>query len=495
MSKLFIFGIGGTGSRVIKSLTMLLAAGADISSTEIVPILIDPDRSNGDLNRTIDALTQYQRIREKLDFVDNKFFKTKITTLQNLNNTKPENKSSTRIGEEFRFEIEGIQNERFKDFIDFGSLDTANKAMASLLFSENNLDSDLQIGFKGNPNIGSVVLNQFAKSDEFRQFASNFEENDRIFIVSSIFGGTGAAGFPLLLKNIRNASDSVPRHAFLRNARIGAITFLPYFSIASAENNIIDSNTFIAKTKAALGYYARNITGNKSLNAIYYWGEPYAKDCEHHAGSTEQRNDAHFSEVAAACAIIDFASIGNENLENINGKATTLYAKEFGTKADADPLQFNDLGDKTQAQIKKPLTQYMYFVLYLHQQFKNAINKQPWSNKGKITIDNNFTSQSFFSDALKSFNKHFLDWITELNRNKRGFAPFNLAIDRNNIYELINGINAQRTINPFVMKNYELFDDKLNKAEKQIGDLPVEQKFFSMFYTAIEQLIKEKFNM
>lgn len=30
MAKLYVFGIGGTGSRVIKSLAMLLATGVDI---------------------------------------------------------------------------------------------------------------------------------------------------------------------------------------------------------------------------------------------------------------------------------------------------------------------------------------------------------------------------------------------------------------------------------------------------------------------------------
>ena len=63
----------------------------------------------------------------------------------------------------------------------------------------------MDIGFVGNPNIGSTVLNQFRYSDVFQAFAENFGANDRIFIVSSIFGGTGAAGFPILLKNIRGA--------------------------------------------------------------------------------------------------------------------------------------------------------------------------------------------------------------------------------------------------------------------------------------------------
>ena len=52
MAKLYVFGIGGTGARVVKSLTMLLASGVK-TNYDIVPILIDPDRAGGDLNRTV----------------------------------------------------------------------------------------------------------------------------------------------------------------------------------------------------------------------------------------------------------------------------------------------------------------------------------------------------------------------------------------------------------------------------------------------------------
>lgn len=50
MSKIFIFGIGGTGSRVLRSLTMILATGVKFGADEIVPIIIDPDAANADLN-------------------------------------------------------------------------------------------------------------------------------------------------------------------------------------------------------------------------------------------------------------------------------------------------------------------------------------------------------------------------------------------------------------------------------------------------------------
>src|SRR5918994_293056 len=87
MSKLFIFGIGGTGSRVIRSLTMLLAAGAEIKNCEkIVPIIIDPDAQNGDMNRTVELLKVYRRLHKHLGSRSNGFFKTDISTLSSLAN-------------------------------------------------------------------------------------------------------------------------------------------------------------------------------------------------------------------------------------------------------------------------------------------------------------------------------------------------------------------------------------------------------------------------
>ena len=61
--KLFLFGIGGTGSRVVKSLVMLAASGVDIQAKAIVPIIIDPDFANADLTRTIELIKTYAAVR------------------------------------------------------------------------------------------------------------------------------------------------------------------------------------------------------------------------------------------------------------------------------------------------------------------------------------------------------------------------------------------------------------------------------------------------
>jgi hypothetical protein len=70
------------------------------------------------------------------------------------------------------------------------------------------LDSPLSVGFKGNPNVGTVVLGEMIEgADWFKAFKQHCEKDDRIFIISSIFGGTGASGYPLLEKKIKGAAS------------------------------------------------------------------------------------------------------------------------------------------------------------------------------------------------------------------------------------------------------------------------------------------------
>lgn len=293
MAKLFIFGIGGTGSRVIKSLSMLLASGVDLGKNinEIIPIIIDVDNGNEDLTRTIEILINYEAIHKSIASANYKgFFQTKQTNL------------FPAVGNEYHFTIEDVQGKTFGGYIDYTTLKGPNEDFANLLFSgyqDDNgipkplLDLDMGIGFQGNPKLGCVVLNQFKRNSDFDTFATQFVKGDRIFIISSIYGGTGAAGFPLLLKNLRNAIKPTPNPALLNSALIGAVTVLPYFNLKDGD---IKSADFISKSKAALHYYLRNV--NPSLNSMYYIGnDSNTHTYENNKGGKRQQNDAHFIEL------------------------------------------------------------------------------------------------------------------------------------------------------------------------------------------------------
>lgn len=503
MPRLFIFAIGGTGSRVVKSLIMLLAAGVKINASEIVPIIIDPDSTNGDMQRTIDILRFYQRIHNQVQksLSDDRssekehyFFKTKIRTLQAIAQDADANSTVSEI---FRYSIDGAQEGRFEEFIDLSSLDSINTALVNLLYSEANLGLRLDEGFKGNPNIGSVVLNKFKDSEEFKQFASIFRQDDRIFIISSIFGGTGAAGFPLMLKNFRNADpDEVNNSEFLRDARIGALSVLPYFGVTPQRNGMIDKDTFTSKTKAALSYYKRNIIDNKSLNALYYVGDDISQDYDYSEGQSSQKNKAHLVELIGATGIVHFMNYSNPQLNSSNGKAEKTFVNEYSLKEEKRVVNFNHLDRGLGNFLLKPLSRYAYFCLYLRKQFRASLNNHPWSVRGDVKIDREFVNNSEFFANLTAFNDHFWVWLDEMARNERGLALFDLNVDEDVLDRFIIGVEPKKGMFKFGKSwKYDYYDSELNSAERKLGSIPVEYKLLKLFYLATQSILDKKFSI
>ena len=503
MARLFIFAIGGTGSRVLKSLTMLLASGVKPNAKrnfEIVPIIIDPHKSNEDLKRTVSLLANYQSIVSQIGF-DNGFFSTPITTLENLVG------SENSISGSFTFELQQVSNTRFKEYIDLNQLDEPNRALAEILFSGKSInkhheevdliDVEMDIGFVGNPNIGSVVLNQFKDSEEFKEFASNFNEEDRVFIISSIFGGTGAAGFPTILKNIRNAMNNPILNGvgFLQDSKIGALTVLPYFNIKIDDNSPIQKSDFIAKTKAALHYYKENVTGNNSVNAMYYIGDDHnGQPYENDPGDGGQKNKAHFVELASALAILDFLSIPDSELTTSNGKAINPIYKEFFIKKDSDEIKFSDLDDYTERFLSLRLSQFAIFIKYINEHISKAVEKEAWSNDSP-QINKTFLNNSFYRSYLQDFLKSYEDWLNELQDNKRSFKPFNLKAPPDSIIKDINGKTRTIFKSSFDFKDFDNVLSRISHRSTTLQRSSAEQRFINLFYESTEKILKTYFGL
>lgn len=484
--KIFLFGIGGTGSRVVKSLVMMAASGVDIQASVIVPIIIDPDFANADLTRTIEQIKTYSAIRKPLDFTassQNQFFKTKVEDVVNG----------------YRLRLKDTKNKKFKEFIQYDTLGKENKAFASMLFSENNLEADMEVGFKGNPNIGSVVLNQFTDSDDFIAFASAFKPGDRVFIVSSIFGGTGASGFPLILKNIRSILSSLPNCDAIQNAPVGAITVLPYFAVKPEDNSAINSSTFVGKTKAALHYYENNVTGNNSsVNVLYYIGDERNKQYENKEGGQLQKNNAHIIEFASALSIIDFASIGEDDSSMVcerdaNGRifAPSPRFKEFGVDNDTARVVFTDLTRKTREIVCVPMTQFVLFSKYIQEHLKKVLSL-PWAKDNDF--NESFLKSSFCTD-LEKISASYLEWLQEMDDNDRGFKPFKLDISGNQLFGIVENIKPAKVkgLKGFFKSGYDLFDAFLDAEHTSLPKSSKEQKFIELFYNVTKELVSEKY--
>lgn len=304
MPKLFVFAIGGTGERVMRSFTMLLAAGVPtFDNYEVYPILIDYDDKNEDKKRTMTLLGNYQAAHDSAfkrhGMASNQFFASKMVQLSGLTNFvfmyKPEN-----------------GKKKFRDHIGYTNLSgelLGTKNLLDTLYDNSDdptteLNLDMTVGFRGNPNIGSVVFHRLKERQEFQNFKTAFQptQNDKVIIIGSLFGGTGASGVPELVQAIREAKPA---------AKIATLLVVPYFAPAHKDGGAIDARRFDAKTKAALSYYDDSDLMDK-ISSVYYVGDPYPTVVPYSEGGETQKNNANVVELLGAMMIEHFVRTNGE---------------------------------------------------------------------------------------------------------------------------------------------------------------------------------------
>ena len=446
MNEVYVLAIGGSGARVLRSLVMLLAAGVE-PNAKIIPLIIDPDSGAGNLSQTIELLKLYTQIREEAQ-VDNAdplvTFSTPIEMLP---------------GAGYQVQLDQIAGTKFREYVDLGvAMSGSSQALLRSLFSKENLDLEMTIGFKGNPNIGSIVLGQFEGSDAYKRFFSELQKGDitkkSIFIISSIFGGTGASGFPSLLKSLRSSSTLVSQ------MRMGALSLLPYFNLENNASSAIDSATFYAKTRAALSYYTENIIKNADIDDFYFIGDKSPNSYSNSDGGQTQRNQAHLVELAGALSIIHFARLGSERPTSSVG---TMY--EFGLdKPVSDAIGFKTLGDMTERELAVPLT-----ALYLMHRFLEEADiftdKDPWLKEIQAN-----PGDGGFIDDINRFLELYKEWLQELGgHSSHGFKPFEIGVQIDNLFNCVLDypLQSKGFFKSMMSKTgLALFRDKLNKLAK-----------------------------
>jgi hypothetical protein len=482
--RVFIFGIGGTGSRVLRSLTMLLASGVKMNQpVTVVPIVIDTDAHNGDTSRTRDLLRSYYTIRK--NFVNktansqsDSFFNTEIRSFKRLDDS---NSDGTDLDVQFNFQN---QDNTFANFINYNGLSQINKDVIELFYNDSvnlfpELHLNLSVGFKGNPNIGSVVFNDLKYSEQFKNLESSFTANDRVFIVSSIFGGTGSSGFPTLVKLIRTSSNNN-----LAQTKIGAVTVMPYFNVESSDKSAINSAIFDTKTKAALSFYSGD-THISSINALYYIADNNQPgSLPNVEGGVEQVNNAHVIEMLSATAIIDFLNTDDTVLE-------TPRCLEFGAEANGSPFTIAHLTNETKDKYIKPLVKFAY-ATKIATDFIPTLSNETFYGPKELDISNALGMQGEYNKLIEFFNG-FKDWSTRemaSPNNGRAFNSFNFdGADH------VNGLVHGKTIEAgFIDKGLskKKVAGKLTSNEVALPkDMPRAEKYLTMLYQTASFCLEE----
>lgn len=489
---IFVFAIGGTGARVVRSLTMLLASGVKLAGVnKIIPVIIDVDARNADTTRTLQALESYKVIRQRgygnREETSDGFFHTDLNTLSSI---KPGTEKTETLEDSFQLQFDNLETS-FIRYIDpkdelFGDINHDflealydNTPSGHEQFGHTELNLRLDKGFKGNPNIGCVVFNNLANTKEFKFVLKSIGDNDRIFIISSIFGGTGSSGFPQLVRLLQQ-EERLQKNIF------GALTVMPYFNVTDNKKSAINSDRFSPKTEAAITYYAKYLKGK--INCFYQlWDRPL-KQYENKEGGEEQRNNAHILEMIGATAIIDFA---NKTDTAFKPKNKTEYL-DFGIKKEDQVMDIRHFHDATRQNIMHPLTLFTY-ALKLYMDIIPTMSSEAFYKE--LGLGDNRTKAEFYQHLTSFFNNHYKPWLKEMMDNERRFQPFNVDLDMNSLVrekqievKKVMGIVTEGGITTSFLKT------RLGKVEdelkKSIPDSEKEKRFLKL----LNEVAKDCFN-
>ncbi len=462
----YVFAIGGTGSRCLESLIYLCAMG--LGPKELHPILVDPDSGNGNLNRTKELIIRYKEIRSKIKNPDKgSLFYTEI--LFDTQQTGPD--VAIHIPNYFNpnNELEPGMN-TLSHFIEYNTLLQQNdgKYLADLLFSKNELDMDMAQGYRGVPSIGSILMTNIQKHKIWDVLVSSLkaDPDSKVFIFASVFGGTGASGYPVISRLIKNGAP---------NAKVGGTLILPYFRLPDPKNLIQqrtnlqnekvlpDSNSFMVNSKAACEFYKNRFSG---IDSNYILGDDFeacAEYKDYQIGSKDQKNDAHMIELFSAYAALDFWSKTGDNYKQFYH---IQVDNPQDNARDTFKIVSSDLPHPDKSQSFERFALLSLYILELanlaENQKSSLINKIAWLRKngmsGKYVLDNKSEL-----NEMRQFFESFKVWIKQNHSNA---APLAILDENLNLDSLIQD-------NPERYGSYPInkLDKKLNRKLTSVNSL------------------------
>ena len=425
----YAIGIGGTGAKCIEALTHLCAVGMMPDGPgELYTLFVDADTANGNLERTRVTLNQYIACQTALDLGGIKFLKTPILHMN------PDVWSPVAV--------DGSSRRSLEDIFGYSVLDGKYKAFADLfdvLYSPEEKRTTLEKGFRGHPSIGAAVMANamnLGEEEPWKTFRNRIKidlgksQKIKIFIFGSIFGGTGAAGFPTIARLIR---DELAKFTSSQSGlvKIGGALVLPYFSfVASDDARELRANSedFLLNSQAALKYYYLQQAKDQIFDAIYFVGDENMNPAKNFSiGANTQQNDPHFIEIYAALAAIDFFK--NE-----------VRDYRMVARHQAEAIGWDDLPGYNIRQKFRQFTRFAVAYIAIYQPmvkslYAKKINiRAPWF-VNLFEKNHSITKKDIEEhlDRIEDYCQCYLEWITRVHTFAAKSSPVIQLINWGNI--------------------------------------------------------------
>ncbi|MCA1613066.1 MAG: hypothetical protein LC800_02695 [Acidobacteria bacterium] len=446
----YLIAIGGTGARSLEAIIYLAAAGL-FRDQKLNILIVDPDLNNGNSFRTRQLISDYHALHLAEQPRDPKYsgwFKgtpPPPTLFQSAINREPTGKGQQPIF----WNLQSDDSRRFGDVIKYTEQAPKFRSFLDLFYEPGDRNMVLNVGYQGRTNVGAVALKQDleetadVEQSGLNEFLGNLyldlakDNYARIFVIGSVFGGTGAAGIPTvpaLFKNIDKSRGGLSDDQRAR-LRYGCAMMTPYFTFPkNSDPNAqlgpgADSSRHVVATQAALLHYAHVPPGYQQ---VYFIGAPARAQTndKNIPGGDQQRNTPHYAELAAALAAWDFF-----NLSKIAGDAKQLhFADTFKDEADLGvtwetlPVHPQDYVNRHE-EVKRALVVFTTFAyLYKHLLHNDLVGTREYKNSiwykhnfKDVPLDNN--AQTALLNHLNSFCTSYLDWLRQLGREEESSSP------------------------------------------------------------------------
>lgn len=305
----YLILLGGTGAKCGEVLIHMCANGY-LECDRLSIIFIDSDSDNGNARQFINLVHCYQKCRKRYMIESSPipcFFKPEI----NLQIKSP---------------VEGYN--QFLDLATPSGQDATGinsaEILMKVLYGEEEWNMKISEGFFAHPNVGAAFFAANIEKilDEFYDRIHNDQKSMRsikVFVIGSIFGGTGASSLPTITKFLKKKlvgeSDNENIKSFVK---IGGCMMLPYFSFSrenithqtSSGNGIeIEANKFALKSRIALKYYKYidEKQGRSIFDCLYMLGhDRYDIRGYYKTAGAEQKNMPHITEFYSAMSAVHF---------------------------------------------------------------------------------------------------------------------------------------------------------------------------------------------
>jgi hypothetical protein len=300
MRQIYAIGIGGSGAKCVEAVVFLHALGV-FGDSKLGVLLVDADSANGNAQRTGSNLRKTINCFNAFNKGESSFMKGEFEDYGLWN----------PLGEVvYSADLERVFN---KPVLSASAPQLAK--LMDALYSPKERSADLGVGFRGRPPIGSAVMSrlelgslQGASDGSWQrlfdsvQIACGRGEEVAIHFFGSVFGGTGAAGVPTLVKLIHGYLEGAGTR---RGVHLNASVLLPYFGFEKPEDGeqqvYAETRFFALNTQAALQYLTEQ--SRNTFDTVYLIGNSEQETYESHTGGANQQNQAHFIELFAALAI------------------------------------------------------------------------------------------------------------------------------------------------------------------------------------------------